>query len=153
MQRSECLIHWSLQIPGILGRPFRQMGHANARLPVSAPFFVVLFLCLTGFDLARHSVPPNQILDGGPPKDGIPASCRILTRLNFLLERLFDFVFGPLKIIMRLQVEPELPTRINPLARALRRIPRTPTASRGRFSLGWSRRLSPLRSPFRTASR
>lgn len=28
---------------------------------------------LVGFDLARHSVPPEQILSGGPPKDGIPA--------------------------------------------------------------------------------
>ena len=38
-------------------------------------FFVLMpgCLCLAGFDLARHSVPPNQILDGGPPKDGIPA--------------------------------------------------------------------------------
>jgi Protein of unknown function (DUF3179) len=33
----------------------------------------VLFFCLTGFDLARHNVSPDQILDGGPPKDGIPA--------------------------------------------------------------------------------
>jgi hypothetical protein len=28
---------------------------------------------LTGFDLSRHSIPPEEILAGGPPKDGIPA--------------------------------------------------------------------------------
>ena len=26
-----------------------------------------------GFDLSRHSIDPDQILSGGPPKDGIPA--------------------------------------------------------------------------------
>ncbi len=26
-----------------------------------------------GFDLSKHSIPPEQILSGGPPKDGIPA--------------------------------------------------------------------------------
>jgi Protein of unknown function (DUF3179) len=34
---------------------------------------VLLYPFLAGFDLARHSVPPDQILNGGPPKDGIPA--------------------------------------------------------------------------------
>ena len=28
---------------------------------------------LTGFDLSRHNVAPEDILSGGPPKDGIPA--------------------------------------------------------------------------------
>jgi len=28
---------------------------------------------IMGFDLSRHSVPPEEILGGGPPKDGIPA--------------------------------------------------------------------------------
>jgi Protein of unknown function (DUF3179) len=28
---------------------------------------------LVGFDLSRHSIPPEEILAGGPPKDGIPA--------------------------------------------------------------------------------
>jgi hypothetical protein len=40
---------------------------------VSVLLMVLLFTCLTGFDLARHSVPPDEILDGGPSKDGIPA--------------------------------------------------------------------------------
>jgi len=40
---------------------------------MSALAFIVLFPCLTGFDFTRHSVPPDQILDGGPSKDGIPA--------------------------------------------------------------------------------
>jgi hypothetical protein len=31
------------------------------------------WLILAGFDLSIHSVPPEQILGGGPPKDGIPA--------------------------------------------------------------------------------
>lgn len=34
---------------------------------------VLLSPFLAAFDLSRHSVPPGQILDGGPPKDGIPA--------------------------------------------------------------------------------
>jgi hypothetical protein len=29
--------------------------------------------CLAGFDFFRHSVPPTEIVSGGPPKDGIPA--------------------------------------------------------------------------------
>ncbi len=28
---------------------------------------------LLGFDTTRHSIPPEDILSGGPPKDGIPA--------------------------------------------------------------------------------
>ena len=31
------------------------------------------FLILTGFDLDNAIVPKEQILSGGPPKDGIPA--------------------------------------------------------------------------------
>ncbi|MGH7781559.1 MAG: DUF3179 domain-containing protein [Candidatus Binataceae bacterium] len=34
---------------------------------------IILYTFLTGFDLTHHSVPPDQILGGGPPKDGIPA--------------------------------------------------------------------------------
>ena len=37
------------------------------------PLVIVLYAFLTGFDLFRHSVPADQILDGGAPKDGIPA--------------------------------------------------------------------------------
>src|SRR5262245_49199459 len=52
----------------------RQIIRYIARIPlVSAPLFITLFICLTGFDLTRHNVPPGEILDGGPPKDGIPA--------------------------------------------------------------------------------
>ena len=29
---------------------------------------------LSGFDMARHSIPTDEILSGGPPKDGIPAT-------------------------------------------------------------------------------
>ena len=34
---------------------------------------VVAFVCLTGFDFSKHSIPPEDIRGGGPPKDGIPA--------------------------------------------------------------------------------
>jgi len=34
---------------------------------------IVLGLCLSGFDFTKHSIPPEQIMGGGPPKDGIPA--------------------------------------------------------------------------------
>jgi hypothetical protein len=32
-----------------------------------------VFLCLTGFNIDNAIVPRNEILSGGPPKDGIPA--------------------------------------------------------------------------------
>lgn len=35
-------------------------------LAMSIPF-------LTGFDMSKHSIPLDEILSGGPPKDGIPA--------------------------------------------------------------------------------
>ena len=34
---------------------------------------VCVFLALTGFDFAKHSIPLNEIHSGGPGKDGIPA--------------------------------------------------------------------------------
>lgn len=41
---------------------------------------VLLFLFLSlpmaadgGWDFSRHSIPPEQIIAGGPPRDGIPA--------------------------------------------------------------------------------
>jgi hypothetical protein len=43
---------------------------------VRALFVVVLYPWLAGFDLAQHSVPIDQILNGGPSKDGIPAILR-----------------------------------------------------------------------------
>jgi len=30
-------------------------------------------LSLSGFDFTKHSIPPEEIQGGGPPKDGIPA--------------------------------------------------------------------------------
>jgi hypothetical protein len=30
-------------------------------------------LGLSGFDFTKHSIPPEEIRGGGPPKDGIPA--------------------------------------------------------------------------------
>lgn len=34
---------------------------------------LLLNLGLTGFDFTTHSIPPQEIVGGGPPKDGIPA--------------------------------------------------------------------------------
>jgi hypothetical protein len=34
---------------------------------------LALFFVITGFDLDNAIVPRNEILSGGPPKDGIPA--------------------------------------------------------------------------------
>ncbi|MBI3303019.1 MAG: hypothetical protein HYZ72_13215 [Deltaproteobacteria bacterium] len=34
---------------------------------------VVVALGLSGFDFTKHSIPPEEIMGGGPPKDGIPA--------------------------------------------------------------------------------
>ena len=33
----------------------------------------LVFVLLTGFDFSKHSIPLEEIHDGGPPKDGIPA--------------------------------------------------------------------------------
>lgn len=47
-------------------------------------FSIVMIFCLmaiSGFDYAKHSIPLNEIQDGGPPKDGIPA----LTDPEFVL--------------------------------------------------------------------
>ncbi|MFQ5456509.1 MAG: DUF3179 domain-containing protein [Nitrospirota bacterium] len=33
----------------------------------------ILSFFITGFDLSRHSIPIDEIISGGPPKDGIPA--------------------------------------------------------------------------------
>lgn len=43
----------------------RQIG-----LPVALIFFA---LAQMAFDFSRHNIPLNEIYDGGPPKDGIPA--------------------------------------------------------------------------------
>jgi len=34
---------------------------------------VATVLCLSGFDFTKHSISPDEIRGGGPPKDGIPA--------------------------------------------------------------------------------
>lgn len=34
---------------------------------------LLLNLGLTAFDFTTHSIPPQEIVGGGPPKDGIPA--------------------------------------------------------------------------------
>jgi len=39
-------------------------------LPVS---LLLLSLGLTAFDFTKHSIPPQEIMGGGPAKDGIPA--------------------------------------------------------------------------------
>ncbi len=36
-------------------------------------FFLMFTPLLTGFDYTKHSIPTDEILSGGPPKDGIPA--------------------------------------------------------------------------------
>ena len=39
----------------------------------SATFLIGVFLLLSGFKLDNAIVPQEEILSGGPPKDGIPA--------------------------------------------------------------------------------
>jgi len=34
---------------------------------------VIIGLCLSGFDFTKHSIDLEQIMGGGPAKDGIPA--------------------------------------------------------------------------------
>ena len=36
-------------------------------------WIVWLFFILSGFDYSRHSIPLDDISDGGPDKDGIPS--------------------------------------------------------------------------------
>ena len=40
---------------------------------LNALIIVGLAVMISGFDFSKHSIPLNEILDGGPPKDGIPA--------------------------------------------------------------------------------
>jgi hypothetical protein len=40
---------------------------------LAGPLLVVAFLVLSGFKLDNAIVPQEEILSGGPPKDGIPA--------------------------------------------------------------------------------
>lgn len=37
------------------------------------PFFIFLPFFLLGFDFSKHSIPLDEILSGGPGKDGIPS--------------------------------------------------------------------------------
>ena len=46
------------------------------RLPGVPLVIAFLALFLVGFDFSNHSVPVEEILSGGPPKDGIPAILR-----------------------------------------------------------------------------
>jgi uncharacterized protein DUF3179 len=52
-------------------------GHSHRRVSWARPLLItavlVLYPMLSGFDLAHHVVPPEQIRDGGPAKDAIPA--------------------------------------------------------------------------------
>lgn len=34
---------------------------------------VIIFLAASGFDFTKHSIPVEDIIGGGPPKDGIPS--------------------------------------------------------------------------------
>jgi hypothetical protein len=50
--------------------------------------FGLVFIFLSGFDLSRHSVPKNEIISGGPPKDGIPS----IDRPNFISANKVNFL-------------------------------------------------------------
>jgi hypothetical protein len=40
----------------------------------TAPITLILLaLFISGFDFTKHSIPVDEILSGGPPKDGIPS--------------------------------------------------------------------------------
>ena len=49
------------------------LKRTNKALVVNIVFFTGLFLCLSGFDFSQHSIPVDEILSGGPDKDGIPS--------------------------------------------------------------------------------
>jgi hypothetical protein len=36
-------------------------------------FLPLLLLFIVGFDFSKHSIPTDDIISGGPPKDGIPS--------------------------------------------------------------------------------
>ncbi len=66
-------------VEGTLRKPLRSAGWGWAAIGLAgAALLAVTWLGIgqrpaTAFDLSRHSVPPDQIVDGGPGKDGIPA--------------------------------------------------------------------------------
>jgi len=49
---------------------------------------LVVFIISTGFNLESAIVPKDQILSGGPPKDGIPA----ILKPNFIRPNQADFL-------------------------------------------------------------
>ena len=43
-------------------------------MKILAPIMLLfLILPFSGFDFTKHSIPPEKIRSGGPPKDGIPS--------------------------------------------------------------------------------
>jgi hypothetical protein len=56
--------------------------------PYIFAFFLIIPLCMTGFTLDNTIVPKDEILSGGPPKDGIPA----LLEAKFVNAEKADFV-------------------------------------------------------------
>ena len=57
---------------------------------------MLVFVVLTGFDFSKHSIPLEEIHDGGPPKDGIPALYDPIfisaSQVNYLKDR--DRILG-----------------------------------------------------------
>jgi hypothetical protein len=51
-------------------------------------FLIMLCLLVVGFDFSKHSIPTDEILSGGPPKDGIPS----LTDPKFVPAKNADFI-------------------------------------------------------------
>ena len=49
---------------------------------------IALFLGLSGFNLNNAIIPQDEILSGGPPKDGIPA----ILKPNFVKKNQADFL-------------------------------------------------------------
>lgn len=60
-----------LMTPVMMADPEKYNSNMKKRAMIIIVFMA--FIWLTGFNLDNASVPRNEILSGGPPKDGIPA--------------------------------------------------------------------------------
>jgi len=57
----------------VISRCLYRRNHMNVTTLLSTFSFAGLWFFLTGFSLSPTLIPADQILSGGPPKDGIPA--------------------------------------------------------------------------------
>lgn len=72
-----------------------EMTMAGLKGLLSVLLIILVLFFLTGFDFSKHSIPIEEILSGGPPKDGIPA----ILRPKFVEANKADFLKGEDRVL------------------------------------------------------